>query len=155
MRKVSFRKILKHHQFVDEEGCSQAAGLFIRHYYFLIFCLLLVTGLLNGGTFTGTAYYLIATLATILFVLTALGVGVHRRKAHKVRAVVNGLCLVGLMLLEAASNLGNAPKEMKIGSPAIGIVLLATCLTTTLAVLIRIEYSKHKARKRRESKVSK
>ena len=114
---------------------------------------MVASALLNGVAKIGTGYFGIIGVGIVLWIGVSIGFGVYIRRVNLVRAIINGVCLLGLMIVHMIPQAQKDTSQQQIVFPAIGIALLVVSLGTVIVVLVKVEYGKWKVRKERARRV--
>lgn len=78
---------------------GRVGNFFVKYYYLVIFCLLIVFGVIDGLPSLGAPFYIAISVTSLIFLLGIIMFGVYFRNAHAVRSVCNLLALCAIMVL--------------------------------------------------------
>lgn len=117
-----------------------------------MYLLLLVLALVNALSSIGTGFFMLVLLGSLVWAIGIFVNGTYLRTAHTVRACLNALFLMVMMILLLLQSLNVVDPSQNVVPSIIGLVVLSLNLIVSALIFTRIEY-KRRCKRKVESKV--
>lgn len=128
------------------------SNILVKYHYLLMYLMLLVLALVNALSSIGPAFFMLVMLGSLVWAIGIFVNGTYLRVVHTVRACLNALFLMVMMILLLLQSLNVVDPSQNVAPSIIGLVVLSLNLIVSALIFTRIEY-KRRCKRKVESKV--
>lgn len=141
LKHLSFRRLLRNTAYQDQLTFFQTfANALVKYHYLILFTSFAIFGIVNSFTSLTKVMFILVMLTTLLWGVLIFINNHYYRKAHRVRSVMNTVCVIVLMIVLLLQSLSITNPSQTVAPAVVGLSVLFVGLVINWVIFGRIEY---------------